>query len=119
MMETTAPILPARNFDETSNFYQKIGFRETGRWEEGYMIMVRDKVELHFFPHPELDPDTSHHMSYIRTNVVDDLSDELMALGLPEAGIPRINPAEDKPWEMREMAVIDPNGTLLRIGQFM
>ena len=119
MMITTAPILPARNFDETSDFYQKIGFQETGRWDEGYMIMVRDTVELHFFPHPDLDPATSHHMAYIRTEKVDALSKELLSLGLPDAGIPRVTPAEDKPWEMREMAVIDPNGTLLRIGQFM
>jgi len=32
MLETTAAILPGRDFDETSEFYQKIGFKETGRW---------------------------------------------------------------------------------------
>lgn len=119
MMETTAPILPAREFDETSEFYQKLGFRETGRWDEGYMIMVRDKVEVHFFLHPNLVPTSSHHMAYIRTEDVDGLSDEFTKIGLPDSGIPRVESAENKSWEMREMAVVDPNGTLLRIGQFM
>jgi uncharacterized glyoxalase superfamily protein PhnB len=37
-------------------------------------------------------------------------------LGLPGAGIPRLVPLQDRPWGMREFAVIDPNGSLLRIG---
>ncbi len=119
MLATTAPILPARGLDETSTFFQRIGFKETVRWPEHYMIMFRDNVELHFFPHPEIDPLTSHHMAYIRTEDVDGLTAEIAELGLPEEGIPCFHRAEDKPWEMREMAIIDPNGTLLRIGQFM
>lgn len=119
MLETTAPILPARDFSETSDFYQKIGFKETGRWPDQYLIIVRDKVELHFFQHAGINPLTNYHGAYIRTSNVDDLSDEIRELGLPDEGSPRFHPAEDKDWEMREMAIIDPNGNLLRIGQFI
>lgn len=118
-METTAPILPAKDFDETSEFYRQIGFKETGRWPDHYLIIFRDKVELHFFHYPDLDPKANFAGAYIRTETVDDLSEEISKLGLPTEGIPRFGPAEDKPWEMREMVIIDPNGTLLRIGQYM
>jgi catechol 2,3-dioxygenase-like lactoylglutathione lyase family enzyme len=119
MMETTAPILPARDLAETSEFYQSIGFTQTGIWPDQYLIIVRDKVELHFFHHPEIDPLTSHFMAYIRTNDVNGLSEEIAKLGLPDKGHPRFGVAEDKEWGMRELVIIDPNGTLLRIGQFL
>jgi hypothetical protein len=45
------------------------------------------------------------------------VSDELAALGLPPIGShPAFAPAEDKPWGMREAALIDPDGNLIRIG---
>lgn len=36
---------------------------------------------------------------------------------LPTAGIPRLVRAENKPWGMRELALVDPNGNLIRAGQ--
>lgn len=36
---------------------------------------------------------------------------------LPAAGIPRLVRAENKPWGMRELALVDPNGNLIRAGQ--
>ena len=120
MLETTAPILPSRDFDETVAFYTQIGFQETGRWEDmEYLIMVMDKVELHFFGHRALDPKTNVCAAYIRSSNVDALNDTLTGLDLPQTGIPRLHPVEDKPWGMRELALVDLNGTLLRIGQFM
>lgn len=36
---------------------------------------------------------------------------------LPGAGIPRRTATEEKPWGMREIAIVEPNGTLFRVGQ--
>ena len=36
---------------------------------------------------------------------------------LPRRGIPRLDALEDKPWGMREFAMVDPDGNLIRIGQ--
>ncbi|ETC83740.1 bleomycin resistance protein [Xanthomonas hortorum pv. carotae str. M081] len=36
---------------------------------------------------------------------------------LPARGIPRLDPVGDKPWGMREFAIVDENGNLIRIGQ--
>lgn len=120
MLETTAAILPSRDFDETSAFYAKIGFQETGRWEDHqYLILCSDKIELHFFGHKDHRPEASDHGVYIRTSDVDAFSAVLVASDIPTEGIPRYGVAEDKSWGMREAVVVDPNGNLLRIGEFM
>lgn len=120
MLETTAAILPSRDFDETAAFYAKFGFKETGRWEDHrYLILSCDMVELHFFGHKDHKPEASDHGVYIRSSDVDALSAKLAASGIPTEGIPHYSAAEDKDWGMREAHIIDPNGNLLRIGEFM
>lgn len=120
MLETTAAIMPSRDFDETAAFYAKFGFKETGRWEDHqYMILACDRVELHFFGHKGLTPESSDHGVYIRSSDVDAISATLEASDIPTEGIPRYVSAEDKDWGMREAVVLDPNGNLLRIGQYL
>ena len=36
--------------------------------------------------------------------------------GLAAEGIPRVTAPEDKPWGMREFALVDPSGNLIRVG---
>jgi hypothetical protein len=36
---------------------------------------------------------------------------------LPGTGIPRMDRLQDKPWGLREFAVVDPDGNLPRVGQ--
>ncbi|PTX57397.1 putative lactoylglutathione lyase [Litoreibacter ponti] len=120
MLISTCGILPVRDLDVTAEFYTKLGFKETGRWTgSGYLIMVMDTVEVHFAHNPENDPATSQCAIYIRTDDVDTLSAHIETLGIPAEGFPRFKPAEDKSWEMRELHLLDPDGNLLRIGQFM
>ncbi|MBM7068405.1 VOC family protein [Actibacterium sp. 188UL27-1] len=120
MLKATSAILPSRDFDQTSAFYTKIGFEETGRWSDhGYMILRMDEIEVHFFGHPDQKPYDSDHGVYIRTTDVDKLDNHLKTLDLPANGIPRYHPVEDKEWGMRELAILDPDGNLLRVGQFL
>ena len=118
MLEQVCPILPSRHFDATAAFYASIGFEEAFRQPEQYLIVNRDAVELHFFHHPAHRPEACDHGAYLRPADVDALSAEIASLGLPsDAGFPRLAPAEDKPWGMREAVVWDPDGNPLRIGQ--
>jgi uncharacterized glyoxalase superfamily protein PhnB len=39
------------------------------------------------------------------------------AANLPSKGIPRMDALENKPWGMREFAVTDEDGTLVRVGK--
>ncbi|MEM8664635.1 MAG: VOC family protein [Pseudomonadota bacterium] len=120
MLSSVCPTMPASDFDATIPFYGRLGFRLGGRYEaEGYLILRRDKVELHFFRREEIDPYKADHSAYIHTEDALGLSDEFAALGLPGEGFPRFVPAEAKPWGMMELAILDGDGNLLRIGSDM
>jgi catechol 2,3-dioxygenase-like lactoylglutathione lyase family enzyme len=115
-----APILPSRDLAETSAFYARLGFEQAGLWPDEYLIVMRDEIGLHFFLSRDHDPATSDHGCYLYVPDADALFAEYSALGLPDAGIPRLHGApEDTEYELREFALIDPDGNLLRIGSFL
>lgn len=102
----------------TLAFYRRLGFDgEIVSPADDYAIADRGTLELHFFLHPTLQPQASAFGAYLRVLDVDTLFREYAALGLPREGIPRITPLVDQPWGMREFAIIDENGSLIRIGQ--
>lgn len=110
----TIPILAARDIAETVDFYATLGF-EVLRLHEGfgapYLLLRRDDVELHFVHSPGTDPGRNDGACYLRLEDAQAVYDEWAALGL--AGV---HPIRDTPWGMREFAVVDPSGNLLRIG---
>lgn len=111
-------MLPAKSMQHTLAFYRRLGFEcRLASPTNDYAIAQRGTLEVHFFLHASLVPQESAFGSYFRVNDVDSLFQEFSALGLPSSGIPRITRLEDKPWGMREFAIIDENGSLLRIGQ--
>ncbi len=111
MIHATIPILPSADLQRTANFYNCLGFHGQRRYPD-YLILQRDGQELHFFLHAEPHPgDHSHFACYIRATDIDGLFAEIQAAGLAA------NPPSDRPWGQREMELIDPDGTLLRIGQ--
>lgn len=116
MLEKLSPILPARDIPATKGFWTRLGFH-TVYSDDDYLLMKREGAEVHFFHHAALDPARNDHGAYLRPADVDALDREWSALGLPATGIPRLMRAEDKPWGMRELALIDPNGSLIRAGQ--
>jgi catechol 2,3-dioxygenase-like lactoylglutathione lyase family enzyme len=117
--ERVAPILPARSLAETRAFYERLGFTTVGWWPHasgGYAILVRGGLELHFFTFADLSPRDSYAQCYWRVPDVDALHADFARLDLPAEGMPRLTPVEEKPWGVREFALVDPNGTLVRIG---
>ncbi len=121
MLTSTCAIMPTSDMDRCVAFYTSIGFELQGRWDEfgGYLIFQKDAVEMHFALDPDHVAETSDHAAYIRTDDVDGWSDEIAKLDFPDEGFPRFGPAEDRAWEMREMHLLDPDGHLLRVGQFI
>ena len=112
------PILPCRSMSATVAFYRRLGF-EGGphAFNSDYAIFRRGAVELHFFTHKGLVPAESSAGCYIRVMDVESIYRSFSSSPLPHAGIPRMDSLEDKPWGLREFAVVDPHGHLLRIGQ--
>ena len=112
------PILPSQELKDTLTFYRRLGF--DGEIIGGhYAILQRDTVELHFFSHPDLIRSESCAGCYIRVLDVASIYAAFALAQLPQAGRPRMDQLEDKPWGLREFAVVDPDGNLLRIGQVL
>jgi catechol 2,3-dioxygenase-like lactoylglutathione lyase family enzyme len=114
------PTLPCRSVSADAAFYQRLGF-EGGAHEfnSEYAILRRGAIELHFFTYKELVPAESYSGCYIRVLDVESIYRSFLSSQLPRTGIPRMDSLENKPWGLREFAVIDPDGNLLRIGQII
>lgn len=114
------PLLPSRSMADTLRFYQKLGFSGDVVSPHGdYAILDRGSLEIHFFLHTALVPAESAFGCYCRVQDVDSVYAAFRQADLPLHGIPRITALENKPWGMREFAVIDEDGSLLRIGQVL
>lgn len=114
------PTLPSRSISKTTEFYKRLGFEGGAhRFNGDYGIFQRGDIELHFFTHKELVPAESSAGCYLRVLDVDSIYRAISATRLPRVGIPRMDTLEDKPWGLREFAVVDPDGNLLRIGQII
>ncbi|HEY7635023.1 MAG TPA: VOC family protein [Gemmatimonadales bacterium] len=113
------PVLPSRSLSDTLAFFGRLGFEGRIHSYGDYAILKRGTVELHFFTHRELRPAESSAGCYVRVSDVDSIHQEFASAELPRIGIPRQDVLEDKPWGMREFAIVDPDGNLLRIGQIL
>lgn len=117
MSDKAIPQLPAISMERTIDFYKRLGFSVKPVSPGGdYAIADRGTLEIHFFLHQALVPTESAFGCYFRVADADSLYSEFHLLGLPSKGIPRITAIEDKPWGMHEFAIIDENGSLIRIG---
>jgi catechol 2,3-dioxygenase-like lactoylglutathione lyase family enzyme len=117
-MDRATPNLPSRDFEATARFYGALGFVEQWRDEE-WMILRRGDVTLEFFPHPQIDPLTSWFSCCLRLDDLGQFYAACKATGLPETtiGQPRLHPPREEQWGGRVAALIDPDGTLLRLIQ--
>ncbi len=118
MADRATPNLPSRDLDATVRFFAGLGFRETWR-DEGWLILVRGDLQLEFFPYPDLDPAASSFGSCLRLDDVDAFYAVCRAAGIPErtTGWPRLHPPAREAWGGRVGALIDPDGSLLRLIQ--
>ncbi|HMR58604.1 MAG TPA: VOC family protein, partial [Cyclobacteriaceae bacterium] len=58
MLTKICPKLPMRNKTITKEFYlNTLGFQTLGNSDfEGYLMVVKDEIEIHFFEFKELNP---------------------------------------------------------------
>jgi catechol 2,3-dioxygenase-like lactoylglutathione lyase family enzyme len=114
MLTDINPKLPMRNKSITRHYYVKqLGFEEIGDYE-GYLMVQKDKIEIHFFEFKELDPKENYGMVYIRTDNIDGLYKSILD------NKTEVHPnglLENKPWGQREFALLDPDNNLLTFGQ--
>lgn len=118
MLTTIAPKLPMRSKSVTKEFYVgQLGFTDIGSTDfDGYLMVKRDHVEIHFFEFKELDPKENYGQVYIRTDDIDSLYQSMLDRKNP------IHPAghlQNKPWGQREFSMLDPDNNLLTFGQYV
>ena len=118
-IDKSIPVLPSRSLVRTIMFYEKLGFSGELLASDTYAILTRGDLELHFFPHPELKPAECYAGCYMRVSEVDKLHSGFAPAGLPATGIPRMERVENKPWMMREFALIDEDGNLVKFGKVL
>lgn len=116
MLTDINPKLPMRNKDVTRKFYiDKLGFKEFGNSDfDGYLMMEKDQIQIHFFEFKELKPKENYGQIYIRTDNIDDFYKSLLD---NKTQIHPNGPLEIKPWGQKEFSVLDPDNNLLTFGQ--
>lgn len=110
------PKLPMRNKTVTREYYlKKLGFEEFGRADfDGYLMVQKDSIQIHFFEFKELDPKENYGQVYIRTDDIEKLYQSLIDNQV------MIHPAghlQTKPWGQKEFSLLDPDNNLLTFGQ--
>ena len=116
MTSYATPNLPARDFGATSAFYGRLGFDEVWR-DPSWLILRRETVTLEFFPHPELQVSKNWFSCSLRLDDADEFYAVCRVAGIGETGTgqPRLHPLERQPWGSRMGALVDLDGTLLRL----
>ena len=114
MLTHIHPKLPMRDKKLTRDFYiNKLGFREIGDYE-GYLMVQKDQIEIHFFEFRELDPKENYGQVYIRTDNIDEFYQSLLDNNI---SIHPNGPLDIKPWGQKEFSMLDPDNNLLTFGQ--
>ena len=116
MLTDINPKLPMRNKSLTKEFYiGKLGFQRLGTVDyDGYLMIQKDNIQIHFFEFKELDPAENYGQVYIRTDDIDKLYQSMLDNKVS------IHPAahlQVKPWGQKEFSIVDPDNNLLTFGQ--
>ncbi|CAN5227620.1 N/A [soil metagenome] len=118
MLTDINPKLPMRDKVATKDFYlNRLNFQELGTVDyDGYLMVQKDKIHIHFFEFKELDPKENYGQVYIRTDDIDKLYQSMLdnKLNIHPAGYLQV-----KPWGQKEFSMLDPDNNLLTFGQSM
>jgi hypothetical protein len=116
MLTEINPKLPMRNKAVTKAFYiNQLGFQEFGNEDyDGYLMIQKDKIQIHFFEFKDLNPKMNYGQVYIRTNDIDTLYKSFLDKNVI---IHPNGPLQIKPWGQKEFSMLDPDNNLLTFGQ--
>lgn len=116
MLTSIVPKLPMRDKSITRNFYiNKLGFKDIGSQDfDGYLLLKKDTIELHFFEFKELIPEQNYGQVYIRTTNIEQLYQSILDI---KGNIHPAGHLQTKPWGQKEFALLDPDNNLLTFGQ--
>jgi len=115
MITDIHPKLPMRDKQLTRDYYlNQLGFEPFGGDFDGYLMVQKDKVQIHFFEFKDLNPLDNYGQIYLRTDDIEALYQSFLDNGVA------IHPAghlQTKPWGQKEFSLLDPDHNLLTFGQ--
>jgi catechol 2,3-dioxygenase-like lactoylglutathione lyase family enzyme len=115
MLTNINPKLPMRDKAVTRDFYlNKLGFEQYGGDFDGYLMVQKDDVQIHFFEIKDLDPKENYGQVYIRTDDIDSVYQSFLDR---QVSIHPNSPLQTKPWGQKEFSILDPDNNLLTFGQ--
>ncbi len=116
MLTAIHPKLPMRNKSITRDYYiHQLQFKDIGREDyEGYLMIQKDSIELHFFEFNELSINENYGQVYIRTDNIDKLYQEFINR---KVEIHSHGHLQLKPWGQKEFSLLDPDHNLLTFGE--
>lgn len=111
-LQRAIPVLASLGIEATQQFYaEKLGFTAVARYPD-YLIVERDGVQVHFWLTDDVDIPKATSCR-IDVDGVDRLYEEMTAVGV-------VHPnglLTDQPWGLREFAVLDGDGNMIKFGQ--
>ncbi len=110
---TVNPILPVPDMDAAIAFYRRLGF-DVKAYDDGYAWVRTCGWEFFHLTHePSLEPGSSVASAYVHVTDPDEWHVAVSAAAADDATIGGV---VDRPWGMREFAVTDPAGNVVRFG---
>lgn len=108
---TVNPVLPVHDMAVATAFYRSIGFTVSA-YDAGYAWVGTCGWEfLHLVHAPSLEAGVSSAGAYVHVGDVTEWHTAMCVLAPDETG-----DVADQPWGMREYAVTDPSGNVIRFG---
>jgi len=97
----------------TRDFYlNKLGFNDIGAVDyDGYLMVQKDNIQIHFFEFKELDPKENYGQVYVRTDDINAFYNFVKIQNVKSTGL------QLKPWKQWEFSLLDPDNNLLTFGQ--
>lgn len=116
MLTDIHPKLPMRNKAITRDYYvRQLGFNDIGAADyDGYLMVQKDNIQIHFFEFAALNPVENYGQVYIRCNAIDQLYQWMLD---NKVAIHPAGSLQQKPWGQKEFALLDPDNNLLTFGQ--
>ncbi len=105
-----------RNKTATKNYYIKqLDFQEFGSADfDDYLMLQKDRLQIHFFLFKDLDPKENYGQVYIRTDDIDQFYQSLLD---KKTSIHPNGHLQIKPWGQKEFSLLDLDNNLLTFGQ--
>ncbi|SDE23636.1 hypothetical protein SAMN05421636_10461 [Pricia antarctica] len=116
MLTEINPKLPMRNKALTKDYYfSQLEFEEFGTADfEGYLMVQKDGIQIHFFEFAALDPEQNYGQVYVRTDNIEEpyqwILDKKIAIH-PNGSL------QVKPWGQKEFSLLNLDHNLLTFGQ--